>query len=380
MQDFERDPTIAELLTPDQLGTLGSLLSSLAGAELSVTDASQQAGGAPVEFNLETIGWVQGLAPDRTKASAARMTAFIAYFAAKYRMAANLHRSTTEASYEELRRQNEALKASERQLNELANSLQERVDRQVEVIRVTQQKLYESNRLRSVGQLAAGVAHEINNPIGFIKSNLSVAREYVDELASALPDSHDLNPTLEDFRALLAESLAGAQRIAAIVADLKTFSNIDQAEYALCSVNDLIESAIHLVRTNHHSGLVIHTSLDAGLPMVHGHGARLSQVFYNVLDNAALATHDGGTVSIESDRSASGAIRIQVTDSGCGVADSDLKQVFEPFFTTRPVGSGTGLGLTVARDIVAAHRGKITFESQSGEGSRVSIVLPVQEE
>ncbi|MDX1754630.1 MAG: ATP-binding protein [Marinobacter sp.] len=376
MLDFDQDVTLTELLTPAQLEQLGHLLSNLAGCELSVVRTpTLESAAAPVEFNLDTVGWIQGPGPAAAKSAAADLTAFLAYFITKYRWAANLHRNTTEADYEELQRQNTLLRHSEERLQALTDSLQAQVAQQVDVIRATQQELYESARLRAVGQLAAGVAHEINNPIGFIKSNLSVARDYLAELAEVLPPDPQLDTTMVDFRALLDESQSGAQRIAAIVADLKTFASIDQADYSECSVNGLIEAAIHLVQANQQTPLPIETRLEP-LPPLHGHAARLSQAIYNVLDNAARAIEAGGQIRIESGLDKNAQIFVRVEDSGCGAPDEIQDQVFDPFFTTRPVGSGTGLGLSVTRDTIQAHHGQISFSSISGKGTRVAITLP----
>ncbi|MDC0663773.1 sensor histidine kinase [Marinobacter sp. SS21] len=376
MLDFDEEVALTELLTPDQLDRLENLLSTLAGCELSLVSApTVEEQATPVDFNLDTVGWVQGSAPAATRSAAADLAAFLTYFVTKYRWAANLHRNTTETTYQALQQQNIALRHSEKQLQVLADSLQQRVNQQVEVIQAAQQELYESARLRAVGQLAAGVAHEINNPIGFIRSNLGVARDYVAELAEALPADHRLDSTLTDFQALLQESLTGAQRIAAIVADLKTFSSIDQADYSDCSVNALIEATIHLVQTNQATPLPIETRLTS-LPPLHGHAARLSQAIYNVLDNAAKAIDTAGVIRVESGSDEHGQILIHVMDTGGGVPGDIQDRVFDPFFTTRPVGSGTGLGLTVARDTVQAHQGRIRLESAPGKGTRVSIVLP----
>lgn len=378
MQDFEQDPSLNDLLTPDQLTELATLLSCLAGADIALSDVAEPPGESsiPIELNLETVGWVTGEPPENTRRAAAKLAEFITFFIFKYRLAATLHRSTTEASYEELKQQNEALRISEARYRELAGTLQEKVDSQVEVVRQAQQELYESARLRSVGQLAAGVAHEINNPIGFIKSNLQVAREYVGELEAELRPSHQLAETLDDFRELLAESLHGATRIASIVANLKSFSSIDHADYSECSLNQLIEPTLNLLQTNYQQSLEIRTDLTP-VPDVQGHAAKLSQALFNVLDNAAQAVAEGGSIRVKSSVTSGGLVRIDIMDTGFGVPESKQGQVFDPFFTTRKVGAGTGLGLTVARDIVLAHGGQIRFKSQAGKGTWVTIELPV---
>lgn len=379
MRNFEDDPTLGDLLTGDQLQRLNHTLSGLCEAPVTIAPGKSD-GAVPVEFNLETVGWLSGGQSPRQRQVAAELVAFLMMFVAKYRLAANLHHDATEASYAELQRQNEALRASEARYRELSDQLQDKVDEQVAVIRHTQQDLYESARLRSVGQLAAGVAHEVNNPIGFITSNLGVARDYVDDLEGLLPDTPQNHELLEDFQSLISESLDGAKRIASIVADLKTFSSIDQADYTLCNINELLQSSIHLLQTHYGHELDITERLGE-LPGVPGHPARLSQTFYNLLDNAAQAVRDAeasggkGRILVKT-LNGDGQVQILVQDSGCGMADDIRSRVFDAFFTTRPVGSGTGLGLTVARDTVHAHHGNIHIDSREGTGTRVTLTLP----
>ena len=230
MRRFDDDPDLAELLDSERLARLLSLLQSLSGDDF-ILQSEPVAGAEPVEFNLETIAWLSCAETPARQAPAARLVEFILYYVAKYRMAASLHHDATEASFAELQRQHAALQDSEMRYRTLSEQLQLQVGEQVRVIKDAQQQLYESARLRAIGQLAAGVAHEINNPIGFIASNLRVAGEYLDELSCKLPTDPSVSVVQEDFRALLEESLSGAQRIAAIVADLKTFSNIDQEDF-----------------------------------------------------------------------------------------------------------------------------------------------------
>ena len=380
MRNFEDDPTLSDLLTPDQLQRLNRMLSALCREPVEIgTDRKTDA--VALEFNLETVGWLAGGSSEQERLAAANLVSFLMMFIAKYRLAANLHHDTTEASYAELQKQNEALKTSEARYRELSDQLQDKVDEQVEVIKQAQLNLYESARLRSVGQLAAGVAHEINNPIGFISSNLKVAGDYVNELRELVPESDQNRDLLNDFTDLIGESSDGARRIASIVSDLKTFSSIDQADYTLCDVNELLASAVHLLRTEHGHDLEI-LEKPGELPGISGHPSRLSQTFYNLLDNAAqaLKCRDQGAesgqilakTSIDSD-----GIRVVIQDNGCGIAESIREQVFDAFFTSRPVGAGTGLGLTVARDTARAHQGTIQIDSKEGTGTRVTLFLPV---
>lgn len=380
MRNFEDDPTLSDLLTSEQLQRLNRMLSTLCREPVEIgTDRKTDA--VALEFNLETVGWLAGGSSEQERLAAANLVSFLMMFIAKYRLAANLHHDTTEASYAELQKQNDALKTSEARYRELSDQLQNKVDEQVEVIKQAQLGLYESARLRSVGQLAAGVAHEINNPIGFISSNLKVAGDYVNELRELVPESDQNRELLDDFTDLIEESSDGARRIASIVSDLKTFSSIDQADYTLCDVNELLASAVHLLRTEHGHDLEI-LEKPGELPRISGHPSRLSQTFYNLLDNAAqaLKCSDHGAengqilakTSIDSD-----GIQVVIQDNGCGIAETIREQVFDAFFTSRPVGAGTGLGLTVARDTARAHQGTIQIDSKEGTGTRVTLFLPV---
>lgn len=381
MRNFEDDPSLSDLLTDDQLARLNQSLSQLCSSAIRITAGKPDASAVPVEFNLETVGWLAGGGSHEERQAAAGLVAFLMMFIAKYRLAANLHHDTTEASYAELQRQNEALKASEARYKALSDQLQQQVDEQVAVIQQTQQELYESARLRSVGQLAAGVAHEINNPIGFITSNLRVARDYVRDLGERVPPSADKDELISDFNDLLNESIDGAKRIASIVADLKTFSSIDQADYTRCNLNELLISAVHLVQTEYQQGLDIIERLGE-LPDIPVHPSRLSQTLFNLLDNAAQAIRDAepekgqGRILVKTSVQGSD-IQLIIQDNGCGIPDAQRAKVFDAFFTTRPVGSGTGLGLTVARDTVRAHGGQLQLDTREGTGTRVLITLPI---
>jgi signal transduction histidine kinase len=370
MLNFEEDPHLADLLPSEQRERLCRLLGELGGGAVAVSEQART-DAEPLELNLETLGWLYGdLSPQRRQA-AARLLEAILLQVAKYRLAANLHHDTTEASYAELQSRNRALLASRMRYKALAEQLQARVEAQVSLVEQAQRQLYESARLRAVGQLAAGVAHEINNPLGFISSNLRVAADYLNELAAKLRGDPLAGQLLEDFRALLEESLDGSQRIARIVADLKTFANIDQADFVPCDLNALLTSTCHLLRAENPRAHNLQLELGE-LPRLAGYPAKLSQAFYNVLDNAAKALGENGQIRVSS-RNTGEALEICIEDNGCGIADAIKTQVFDPFFTTRDVGAGSGLGLCVARDILAAHQGEILLDSQVGRGTRVTL-------
>lgn len=373
MQSFHDDPTLAELLPADRRERLTGLLARLADAPLQLSDTFTE-GASPVEFNLQSLAWLQCPRPAQQEAAAALLE-FVLYYVGKYRLAANMHRDAAEANFAELQEQNEALRESEQRYRDLSRRLQERVEQQVGVINETQRQLYESARLRSIGQLAAGVAHEINNPIGFIASNLQVAAGYVDDL-ERLPCAASAADLLRDFRALIDESASGASRVAAIVADLKTFSNIDRSEFTNCDAGRLLVAACNLLQAKFGHDLAVDLALAEGVTLM-GYPARLSQAFYNLLDNAARSLAPGGRIRVASARSGN-VLEVRIEDDGGGIPAEVLPRIFDPFFSTRGVGSGIGLGLTVAREIISAHRGDIRVDSEAGRGTCVTLRLPLE--
>jgi signal transduction histidine kinase len=308
----------------------------------------------------------------------------------RYRMAVDLHEEAVREDYAALQQKHAALEISEARYRKLNEELEQRVREQVATIDAAQRQLYQVEKLASVGQLAAGVAHEINNPIGFIRSNLNTARRYADTVRglqsvvatgdaaqiAAAWQRLDMDFVLGDFVELIDDSIAGADRVARIVTDLKGFSNVDRPEEAVIDLNDNLRSACNVMATRLPPGATIEQDLQPLPPFLclPGH---LNQVFLNVLLNAAQAVApETGRVAVRS-RAVDGEIRIEIGDNGCGIAPEDLPRVFDPFFTTRGVGQGTGLGLTVGRDIVLVHNGRMDIASRPGAGTTVTITLPV---
>jgi len=272
----------------------------------------------------------------------------------------------------------------------------------------TQSQLLQSDKLASIGQLAAGVAHEINNPIGFIFSNLNTLGEYAANLkrvlaahgdliaaceagTTVLPSfaaeirrteaDVDLTYILSDIDNLIAESVDGANRVRQIVADLRDFSHVDGPDVSESNVNDLMDKTINVAWNE----LKYKTQVvrEYGrVPLIACHGGKLGQVFLNLLVNAAQAIEERGTITVRTghdDDNASHGERvwIEVADTGCGIPPENLKRIFDPFFTTKEVGKGTGLGLHLARSIVEAHGGQIQVNSEVGKGTSVCIFLPL---
>jgi PAS domain S-box-containing protein len=261
-----------------------------------------------------------------------------------------------------------------------------------------QTQLLQSEKMASVGQLAAGVAHEINNPIGYVRSNLTSLTQYwqkinsvleaYEQLEAALPAVppewnavHTLKQRVEldylrqDIVNLLDESVEGVTRVEKIVRDLRDFSHVDQAEWMPADIHDCIDSTLNVVwHELKYKGEVIKHYAD--LPLVQCLPFQLKQVFMNLLVNAAHAIERQGTITIRTEREHDN-VRISFADTGKGIEPACLKRIFEPFFTTKPIGVGTGLGLSVSYGIIQKHGGTINVASDVGKGTTFTIRLPI---
>ena len=278
---------------------------------------------------------------------------------------------------------------SEQNLNlmRINQTLEQRVEQRTRELAEASRQLMQSEKLAAIGQLAAGVAHEINNPIGFVNSNLGTLKEYNRQFIELLEACRAGRASEADFAAiefdylkddvadLLRESQSGLARVKKIVADLKDFSRVDQAEWHAADLNAGIESTLNVV--NNELKYKADIVREYGeLPPVICVAAQINQVVMNLLVNAAHAIEQHGTITVRTGR-VGDEVWFEVADTGCGMAPDTVQHVFEPFFTTKPVGQGTGLGLSVSYDIVRKHGGRIDVDSQPGRGTRFRVTLPV---
>ena len=311
---------------------------------------------------------------------------------------------------EELRLTRQVAELSEevqRQLTETQRAQaalqEEKAEQQVLIGRLEEahNHLLQSEKMASLGQLAAGVAHEINNPMGFISSNLGSLRGYADRLL-ALVDAYegiigslppasperqriaearkqaDVEFLKEDILSLIGESTAGIERVRRIVRDLKTFSHIDSAQWQFVNINDCLDSTINLTG-NESIGRNIEVVRQYGqIPDIECLPSEINQVLLNLLLNAIQAIDKQGTVTVRTGGGA-GEVWLEVTDTGCGIPPENLKHIYDPFFTTKPVGTGTGLGLSITYGIVRKHGGQIEVRSQPGQGTTFRVALPVRQ-
>jgi signal transduction histidine kinase len=261
----------------------------------------------------------------------------------------------------------------------------------------TQSQLRESERMAAIGQLAAGVAHEINNPLGFVNSNLGSVNGYLKTLlnladtceqhTAALPPEEqgkmeklrsaaDLKFLKDDAVALVEESKNGLARVKNIVQDLRDFANLGAQEWKLADLRCGLESTLNLVQSR-----MTHVELVKAwgdLPDVECLPSEINQVFMNLLLNAADAIGGQGTVTIRAGTRDDG-VWVDVTDTGCGIAAEHLTRVFDPFFTTKAIGQGVGLGLSLAYGIVQRHHGHLHVDSAPGQGATFRVWLPLRQ-
>jgi two-component system NtrC family sensor kinase len=235
-----------------------------------------------------------------------------------------------------------------------------------------------SDRLAAVGELAAGIAHEINNPLAYVRSNLALLRQHWSELEKAIEKSGTPEYTavlLSEGEEMIDESLEGVDRAVAIVRDVKGLSQASRREHEAADVNALLDGVIRMATSQLDRSTRIVKDY-APVPPLPCAPQELQQVFLNLVMNAGQAIGVSGEIRVTT-RATGNSILIRVEDDGCGIAQETVGRIFDPFFTTKPVGEGTGLGLGIALEIVRKHGGEIAVESEPGEGTAFCVRLPV---
>lgn len=277
-------------------------------------------------------------------------------------------------------------------------------------LRILEQELQQSQKMASIGQLAAGVAHEINNPTGYVSSNLKTLERYQTDLNSLitvyqelktackkavteqnlryvtnhlsavekLEANIDLAYVMEDIQDLISESREGMQRIKRIVEDLKTFAHPGQDKVQDTDIHQCIETTLNIVNNELKYKATVTKEFEP-LPIISANPQQLNQVFANILVNAAQSIEEWGKISIQT-RLKDDHVVITIQDTGCGIPEAHLNKIFDPFFTTKEVGKGTGLGMNITHNIIKKHNGDIQIHSRVGEGTTFKIRLPLTNE
>jgi two-component system NtrC family sensor kinase len=292
--------------------------------------------------------------PQRTKAAAA-VSDFFREFLSPFEM---IFRGYADAN-RELLRANEELQAANRELSS------------------KQAQLVQAAKMASLGQLVAGVAHELNNPLAFVTSHVSTASGSLNKVHAGVEHtaSPEIRQQLERARSRLHEAELGVARITELVVKLRTFSRLDEGEQKQVSIQECVDSVLTILR--HRLGSRIQIDTHFGHPdIIECFPSLLNQAIMNLVSNSIDAIEDQGRISISTGADADG-YAILIADTGAGIPESARERIFEPFFTTKPVGEGTGLGLSITYSIIARHRGTIVLCPRAGGGTLATVRLPL---
>ena len=293
-------------------------------------------------------------------------------------------------------------KELEKSLN-IVEKKNEELEKAYSQLKSAQSQILQQEKMASIGQLAAGVAHEINNPTGFVMSNLNTLSKYIariKEFISCQTETIEALTTtglkgkseyierlnekrkttkydyvMADIDSLINESIEGTERIKTIVQDLKSFSRVDETEYKPANINAGLESTLNIIWNELKYKAIVKKEL-SDIPKTKCNLGQLNQVFMNLLVNAAQAIENHGEINVKTWHEEDN-IFISISDTGCGIEEDKIGRIFEPFYTTKEVGKGTGLGLSITYDIIRKHNGAIQVKSKPGEGTTFTIKIPV---
>ena len=293
------------------------------------------------------------------------------------------------------------------QLNELYTSLEQKVQERTVALKEANHKLQEtqammvhSEKMRSLGELVAGIAHEINNPINFIHGNIMILQNYANDLLKlidlyeqnninfpedtkakieSLKKEIDLDFLRGDIKDLIKSCIEGTQRTKNIILDLKNFSRMEERVLTQLDVPREIDTTLNILNNKYKNRITVIKNYSPDVPKIEAYGGQLNQVFMNILDNAQDAMAEKGTLTINVSKIDTN-IKIEFIDTGKGIPEENLKKVFDPFFTTKPVGKGTGLGMSISYRVINDHHGTIEVESKEGIGTKFTIILPINQD
>jgi signal transduction histidine kinase len=276
--------------------------------------------------------------------------------------------------------------------------LEEQVRERTSELKQAQAQLVHQEKMSGLGRLVAGIAHELNNPINFVYGNVDFLGQYMEDLLNLvrMVDGSDLPDTLrdsfnehkeniefdflvEDSRKLIRSIRSGAERTASIVQDLKTFSRTGGGELQEADVVAGIETTLNLIAPLLKNRVTVERDFSPNLPKVVCNAGHINQVFMNILTNAAQAIEGEGWIRVKAGRTDDEeGLRVAISDSGPGINPEVIDRIADPFFTTKEVGEGTGLGLWISENIVRAHGGKLRYFSEDGEGATFVVELPIR--
>lgn len=317
----------------------------------------------------------------------------------------NFSHRLEESNYLEINRLIRSYNEMAESLEKLYQSLEQQVkDRTKELeaayseLKSTQAMMVHSEKMKSLGELVAGITHEINNPVNFIYGNLIHLRNYTADMMSVidaytecdtdLSEEHrqkikelkeeiDLEFLKEDLPELIRSCQEGTERTKNIVLDLKNFSRLEEAVINNVDLPREIDTTLNILHNKFKNKITVHKEYQEDMPHVEAYGGQLNQVFMNILDNAAFAIQEKGDVWIRLKSDGNNAI-IEFEDNGCGMDENTRKKVFDPFFTTKEVGQGTGLGMAISYKVIKNHKGNIDLVTEPAKGAKFTITLPLK--
>ncbi|MHC4184221.1 MAG: sensor histidine kinase, partial [Planctomycetota bacterium] len=302
---------------------------------------------------------------------------------------------------EELTTINEILEDQKEKLLHQKEELQhqkEELQVTLENLKTTQSHLVQSEKMASIGQLVAGIAHEINNPVTFISAGVDSLNTNLEEVNQVLDIYHRITPdnaeeklkeieelkeqidykqAISEINILIDSVKTGTDRTTEIVKGLRTFSRLDEDVLKVANIHEGLDSTLTLLRNKYKERIEIEKHY-GDIPEIDCYPGQLNQVFMNILSNAIDAIDDKGTIDISTSKS-NRSIRISIKDTGRGISENSKSKIFDPFFTTKEVGKGTGLGLSICHSIIEKHNGSIEIESEVGKGSEFVIIVPVRQ-
>lgn len=282
---------------------------------------------------------------------------------------------------------NEMSKKVSKAQSELTAKVKE-LERANKDLQEAQAQLVHSAKMGSLGQVVAGVAHELNNPIGFIYSNIGILKDYIekyDDLIKIAEDNpkklkatkkeYDYDYMVKDVPKLIRSCEEGAKRVRDIVLNLKNFSRSDELERKEYNLEEGLESTLEILKSEFKDRIKLHKNFQ-GVPSIHCYAGQINQVFMNILSNAVQSIDGKGDIWVSTKKKGLEII-ISIKDNGKGIPEKVLGKIFDPFYTTKPVGKGTGLGLSISYGIIEKHNGQILVDSVVGKGTEFSIILPL---
>lgn len=324
--------------------------------------------------------------------------------AAKELSSGNFNVKIEKSTFSEVNSLIQAYNEMAAQLNELYSSLELKVQERTIALEAANYKLQEtqammvhSEKMRALGELVAGIAHEINNPVNFIHGNIMILQNYSDDLLKvidlyeqnnatipddikakieALKQEIDLDFLRDDIKDLIRSCIEGTQRTKNIVLDLKNFSRMEEMVLTQFDIPKEIDTTLNILNNKYKNRITVVKNYNPDVPKIEAYGGQLNQVFMNILDNAQDAMEETGTLTINVLKQDTN-VQIEFIDTGKGIPEENLKKVFDPFFTTKPVGKGTGLGMSISYRVINDHNGTIKVESEVGKGTKFIITLPI---